>query len=154
MSRRKWSKARKEAARAAWTPERRVLAREKALAARNKEEGTSVEGTQPEAPPNEERTVLPEIEPDDGGMREAGLRRLRVEKVSVNPRLVEGMLVDSEGSVLESVDVGRNTNFAIGDELWVRRHPEVLELWEFVAMTDTELAVDMVGLPRDRRRVR
>lgn len=103
--------------------------------------------------PNEERTVVPEVELAEGGMREAGLRRLRVEKVCINLRLVEGKLVGEEEGIMEMVDVGRNTNFAIGDELWVRRHPEVLELWEFVGMTDTELAVDMVGLPRDRRRV-
>jgi hypothetical protein len=91
---------------------------------------------------------------EEEGLRLSGVRRMLVRKVCVNPRLVEGVLVGNEDGELESVDVGRNGTLAIGDELLVRRHPEVLQLWEFVGMADQGLAVDMLGLPRDRRRVR
>jgi len=91
---------------------------------------------------------------EEEGLRLSGVRRMLVRKVCVNPRLVEGVLVGDEDGELESVDVGRNGTLAIGDELLVRRHPEVLQLWEFVGMADQGLAVDMLGLPRDRRRVR
>ncbi len=75
---------------------------------------------------------------------------LRVTKVCMNPRLVEG---DSDAGVRSLVDVGRNHTMAVGDEIVVRRHPEMMDVLLFVRMADVELAVDHVGLPRDKRRV-
>jgi hypothetical protein len=34
----------------------------------------------------------------------------------------------------------------------VRKHPEILDLWELVGMEDRELLLDERGLPRDKRR--
>jgi hypothetical protein len=159
------SKAHKAALRAAWTDEKRErmseLAKERWAA--RKEAGELHVGKRADladvifeadkkAIPNEEAKAPNE---EEEGLRLSGVRRMLVCKVCVNPRLVEGVLVgEEEGSELESVDVGRNATLAIGDELLIRRHPEVLGLWEFVGMADQGLAVDMLGLPRDRRRVR
>jgi hypothetical protein len=71
-------------------------------------------------------------------------------KVCVNPRLVEA---GGDGVSRVLVDVGRNHNFAVGDVVVVRAHPEMSDVCEFVRMGDAGLAVDHVGLPRDKRRV-
>jgi hypothetical protein len=73
-----------------------------------------------------------------------------VAKVCMNPRLVEA---GGDGVSRRLVDVGRNHNFAIGDVVVVRVHPEMSDVCEFVRMADVGLAVDHVGLPRDKRRV-
>lgn len=77
-------------------------------------------------------------------------RVVKVEVVCVNPRLVE---VGGDGCARSLVDVGRNTNMAVGDEIVVSGHGEMLDVLQFVRMRDEELAVDHVGLPRDKRRV-
>jgi hypothetical protein len=151
----KWSKARRLAASAVWTEEKREAMREAAKArwaARRGEVGAKAneeeveEGASVAGAPNEEESV---------GQPVGGMRRLLVTKVCVNPRLVEGIFSGEEkGEGIETVDVGRNANFAIGDEVWVRRHGEALDLWEFAGLVDLGIATDMVGLPRDRRRVR
>jgi hypothetical protein len=79
-----------------------------------------------------------------------GVRKMIVRKICVNPRIVEAF---EEGySSLSPVDVGRNSNFAPGDEILVRRSKGVLDLWDFVGLQDKDLPVDHLGLPRDRRR--
>jgi hypothetical protein len=72
-----------------------------------------------------------------------------VHKVCVNPRMVEAL---EEGFPVTLVDVGRNGNFAVGDRILVRKHPQILDLWELVEMEDKELPVDHRGHPRDTRR--
>jgi hypothetical protein len=152
MRRKKWDLARRAAASAAWTVERREAMREAAkarwAAAREFEADKKevVKEFGEKAKELEEEAVT-------GISGLAGVRRMLVRKVCVNPRLVEGELVGGDGQV-EYVDVGRNGTIAIGDELLVRRSKEALELWEFAGMADSGLAVDILGLPRDRRRVR
>jgi hypothetical protein len=77
------------------------------------------------------------------------VRNMVVHRVCVNPRMVEAL---EEGFPVALVDVGRNGNFAVGDRILVRKHPEMLDLWELVGLEDRELLVDERGLPRDKRR--
>jgi hypothetical protein len=82
--------------------------------------------------------------------KESGEFQAVVAKVCMNPRLVEA---GGDGVSRRLVDVGRNHNFAIGDVVVVRVHPQMSDVCEFVRMADEGLAVDHVGLPRDKRRV-
>jgi hypothetical protein len=153
--RRKWSLERRAAASAAakkrWAITKELEAEDVYVGKRASLSDVIFEADKKEATKEE---VKAPNEEEEEGLRLSGIRRMLVTKVCVNPRLVEGVLVGDEDGELESVDVGRNANLAIGDELLVRRHPEVLGLWEFAGMADQGLAVDMLGLPRDRRRVR
>lgn len=92
-----------------------------------------------------------EVEPDKKPNESSEVEAV-VMKVCVNPRLVEAE-VGGEALGRKLVDVGRNGNFAIRDEIVVREHPEMEDVLEFVRMVDEGLAVDHVGIPRDRRRV-
>src|SRR4030095_4510012 len=148
--RKKWSLERRAAASAAakkrWAITKELEAEDVYVGKRAALSDLIYRGDKKEMP-NEEKVEEPnESVEGETDMRMAGVRRMKVERVCINPRLVEGKLVggDEDGE-LESIDVGRNGTLAIGDELLVRRHPEVLQLWEFVGMADQGLAVDMLG---------
>jgi hypothetical protein len=93
-----------------------------------------------------------ELPNEEEGSGLHGVERMRVAKVCINTRLVEADWEVGGARERVLVDVGRNLNFAIGDEIFVRKHVEAFDLWQLTGMVNEELPLDSLGLPRDKRR--